>query len=78
MIVIILTYLTIPYFLSPGDFMGPTIDSIDHLIRMPAGCGEQNMIHFAPNVYIYNYLNETSRLTPEQKMRLDNYTFKGK
>ena len=32
---------------------------------MPYGCGEQNMINFAPAVFIYRYLLQTSQLTPE-------------
>ena len=32
---------------------------------MPFGCGEQNMILFAPNVYVARYLKETQQLKPE-------------
>lgn len=27
-----------------GDIMGPILQNIDELIRMPSGCGEQNML----------------------------------
>ena len=30
---------------------------------MPFGCGEQNMVLFAPNIYVLKYLNETQQLT---------------
>ena len=54
-----------------GDFMSPTINCLGSLLRMPYGCGEQNMINFAPAVYIRKYLVETDSLTPatEQKTR---------
>jgi hypothetical protein len=28
---------------------------------MPFGCGEQNMITLAPNVYVLNYLTDVGR-----------------
>ena len=32
---------------------------------MPFGCGEQNMIGFAPDVFVARYLKETEQLKPE-------------
>ncbi|XP_062515660.1 C3 and PZP-like alpha-2-macroglobulin domain-containing protein 8 isoform X2 [Corticium candelabrum] len=54
-----------------GDFMGPAISCLGSLLRMPYGCGEQNLINFAPAVYIKKYLVETDSLTPatDQKTR---------
>ncbi|XP_036622742.1 CD109 antigen isoform X2 [Trichosurus vulpecula] len=46
-----------------GDILGPSINGLESLIRMPYGCGEQNMINFAPNIYILNYLTNTRQLT---------------
>lgn len=60
-----------------GDIMGPTIEGLGRLIRIPSGCGEQNMINFAPNIYIHNYLKATSKLTPEQFKLIKMYTEKG-
>ena len=31
----------------------------------PRGCGEQNMLRFAPSVYVVDYLTKTGSLTPE-------------
>ncbi|KAK3100407.1 hypothetical protein FSP39_019395 [Pinctada imbricata] len=45
-----------------GDIIAPTIHGIENLIRLPWGCGEQNMINFAPSVYVLIYLHETSQL----------------
>jgi CD109 antigen len=48
-----------------GDLMGPSLEGLDSLVRLPSGCGEQNMILMAPNVYIINYL------TAKRDMRSD-------
>ena len=50
-----------------GDVMGPAIDGIERLIKMPYGCGEQNMINFAPTIFVTEYLSQTNQLTPELK-----------
>ena len=44
-----------------GDILGPSIAGLASLIQMPDGCGEQNMIHFAPSVYVLQYLSGASR-----------------
>lgn len=45
-----------------GDLLGPSINGLDKLITMPYGCGEQNMIVFAPNIYILLYLIATNQI----------------
>ncbi|KAK7480021.1 hypothetical protein BaRGS_00028754 [Batillaria attramentaria] len=45
-----------------GDIMGPALSNLDGLVRMPTGCGEQNMVGFTPNIYVLKYLTATSRL----------------
>ena len=55
-----------------GDVMGPTLKNLDRLLTLPFGCGEQNMINFAPNIYILDYLHGTQQLKPEsEKISLD-------
>uniref|UniRef100_A0A914ZVE4 TEP1-F n=1 Tax=Parascaris univalens TaxID=6257 RepID=A0A914ZVE4_PARUN len=44
-----------------GDIMGPVLANIDALVRMPYGCGEQNMINFVPNIVVLRYLKATKR-----------------
>uniref|UniRef100_A0A8C1EJF4 CD109 molecule n=1 Tax=Cyprinus carpio carpio TaxID=630221 RepID=A0A8C1EJF4_CYPCA len=44
-----------------GDILGPSIDNLDSLVEMPYGCGEQNMIHFAPNIYVLQYMRSTKQ-----------------
>lgn len=48
-----------------GSYMTQTIEGLEKLIQMPYGCGEQNMILFAPNVYVSQYLKETGQAKPE-------------
>ncbi|NXQ30447.1 A2ML1 protein, partial [Alaudala cheleensis] len=50
-----------------GDIMGPALQNLDQLLSMPFGCGEQNMVQFAPNIFILQYLNKTKQLNPEIK-----------
>lgn len=61
----------------PGDVMGPTLNNLDKLLRLPFGCGEQNMIHFAPNVFVLKYLQKTHQLTPEVETEATDYLLQG-
>ncbi|KAM4042810.1 CD109 antigen-like [Anomaloglossus baeobatrachus] len=60
-----------------GDVLGPSINSLESLILMPYGCGEQNMINFAPNIYILLYLNATKQLKEDIRKRAIEYMEKG-
>uniref|UniRef100_A0A8C4QUS9 CD109 molecule n=1 Tax=Eptatretus burgeri TaxID=7764 RepID=A0A8C4QUS9_EPTBU len=44
-----------------GDIMGPSIEGLGKLVKMPYGCGEQNMVNFAPNIYVLQYLDATQQ-----------------
>ncbi|CAL1539762.1 unnamed protein product [Lymnaea stagnalis] len=35
-----------------GSMLGPQIKNFRDLLRMPYGCGEQNMLNFAPNIFL--------------------------
>ncbi|XP_061104110.1 alpha-2-macroglobulin-like [Conger conger] len=50
-----------------GDLMGRAMKNLDSLLAMPYGCGEQNMLLFAPNIYILRYLETTGQLTSKIK-----------
>ena len=55
-----------------GDVMGPTLKNLDRLLKLPFGCGEQNMINFAPNLFILDYLHGTKQLKQDtEKLSLD-------
>ena len=58
--------------------MGPTLTDLDKLLEMPFGCGEQNMLKFAPNIYILQYLTKTSQLTKGIEERAKKYMVSGK
>ncbi|XP_062873322.1 alpha-2-macroglobulin-like [Trichomycterus rosablanca] len=46
-----------------GDILGRALKNIDGLLRMPYGCGEQNIAVLSPNIYILQYLENTNQLT---------------
>ncbi|KAK0141129.1 Alpha-1-macroglobulin [Merluccius polli] len=56
-----------------GDILGRALKNLDGLLRMPYGCGEQNMALLAPNIYILEYLTNTQQITPEIKARATNF-----
>ena len=53
------------YIAVTSSFLTQTLDGLDALLQMPFGCGEQNMINFAPDVYITKYLQGSGQLKPE-------------
>lgn len=53
------------YLTLTSSYLTQTIEGLEELIQMPFGCGEQNMIVFAPDVYITKYLQESGQLKPE-------------
>ncbi|XP_072844543.2 alpha-2-macroglobulin [Pogona vitticeps] len=60
-----------------GDILGNAIQNLHQLLRMPYGCGEQNMALFAPNIYIVDYLNHTGQLTEAVKSKAIGYLVAG-
>nr|XP_034308643.1 pregnancy zone protein isoform X4 [Crassostrea gigas] len=43
-----------------GDVMGPALTNLKDLLKMPYGCGEQNMASFAPNIFVLQYFYNTN------------------
>ncbi|XP_054019891.1 alpha-2-macroglobulin-like protein 1 [Dryobates pubescens] len=60
-----------------GDLMGLALQNLNHLVQMPLGCGEQNMVLFAPVVYVLQYLEKMRQLTPEIKERARGFLRNG-
>ncbi|KAL1246514.1 hypothetical protein QQF64_034648 [Cirrhinus molitorella] len=60
-----------------GDIMGRALKNLDGLLRMPSGCGEQNMIVLAPNIYILKYLEVTAQLTATIRATATGYLRSG-
>lgn len=52
----------------PGDILASTFENLDRLIRFPSGCGEQNMVHFAPGIQVTLYLNKTNRIDSKPEL----------
>ncbi len=57
--------------------MGRALKNLDHLLQMPFGCGEQNMIVLAPNIYILQYLEVTGQLTAAIRQTATSYLQSG-
>ena len=53
------------YIALTSSFLTQTIDGLDALLQMPFGCGEQNMMLFAPDVFIMKYLQGSGQVKPE-------------
>ncbi|XP_008583285.1 PREDICTED: alpha-2-macroglobulin-like [Galeopterus variegatus] len=60
-----------------GDILGSAMQNLQNLLRMPYGCGEQNMVLFVPNIYVLNYLNETRQLTEKIKSKAVSHLISG-
>ncbi|XP_044022480.1 CD109 antigen-like isoform X2 [Siniperca chuatsi] len=60
-----------------GDILALSIRNLDSLVQMPLGCGEQNMIHFAPSIYVLQYLDTSNQDNKEIKSRALGYMKEG-
>ncbi|XP_075911300.1 alpha-2-macroglobulin [Petromyzon marinus] len=56
-----------------GDIMGSALQNLDKLLTLPTGCGEQNMVKFAPNIYIQEYLQNSGQLTDAVRDKALNF-----
>ncbi|XP_053480028.1 alpha-2-macroglobulin-like protein 1 isoform X1 [Ictalurus furcatus] len=60
-----------------GDLMGRALQNLASLLAMPYGSGEQNMLRFAPNIFILQYLESTNQLTPQIRSTALTYLVSG-
>ncbi|KAF7699973.1 hypothetical protein HF521_002931 [Silurus meridionalis] len=60
-----------------GDILGRALKNLDGLLRMPYGCGEQNIALLAPNIYILQYLENTGQLTTAIRERATGFLKSG-
>ncbi len=65
------------YVALTGSFLTQTIEGLDQLLQMPFGCGEQNMILFAPDAFILKYLEGTNQLKPEIQAKAETLLITG-
>jgi CD109 antigen len=59
------------------SLVAQTISGVEDLLNMPYGCGEQNMIFFAPDVEILRYLKATGQLNPEIRAKAEMFITTG-
>lgn len=60
-----------------GDIMGPVLSNLEGLVRMPYGCGEQNMVTMVPNIVVTRYLRATQRPNPPMEAKAKKYMESG-
>ena len=65
------------YVALTGSYLSQTLEGLEGLLQMPFGCGEQNMILFAPNVFVARYLEETGQLKPEVMAKAEHLMITG-
>ena len=53
--------------------MSKLINNMGHLIKMPYGCGEQNMINFVPNILVLEYFEHTGLGSDSQRANALNF-----
>jgi CD109 antigen len=53
------------YLAVTASYLAQTIEGLEGLLIMPFGCGEQNMMGLAPDIFIARYLEETGQMKPE-------------
>lgn len=51
-----------------GEYMLPVLENLHKMIKMPTGCGEQNMVNFAPNILILDYMKATGQYLKAPKL----------
>ncbi|MBT9145590.1 MAG: hypothetical protein DDT42_01463 [candidate division WS2 bacterium] len=66
------------YLALTSNYLSQTMQGLEGLLQMPFGCGEQNMILLAPNIFITKYLKESGELKVEimakaEKLMLTGY-----
>ncbi|CAM4439273.1 unnamed protein product, partial [Lepidochelys olivacea] len=59
------------------NILGTAMQYLQQLFQMPFGCREQNMVLFAPNIYVLDYLNKTGQLSKETKSKAIGYLASG-
>uniref|UniRef100_A0A3P8PM13 Alpha-2-macroglobulin-like n=1 Tax=Astatotilapia calliptera TaxID=8154 RepID=A0A3P8PM13_ASTCA len=74
---LVLIYLQLKCSNVVCDILGRALKNLDGLLRMPYGCGEQNMALLAPNIYILQYLKGTQQLTPAIMEKAANFLTSG-
>ncbi|GAA52061.1 alpha-2-macroglobulin-like protein 1 [Clonorchis sinensis] len=77
---VVTTPVSVPPSMIPGslrvyltytdEVLGPALSNLDSLVRLPTGCGEQNMVLVAPNVYVLEYLKSGALVSSKEREKL--------
>ncbi|XP_061390945.1 thioester-containing protein 1 allele R1-like, partial [Musca vetustissima] len=51
-----------------GDALAATMENLNGLVMKPTGCGEQNMVNFAPNILLLQYLKAIGKFGQEKNL----------
>jgi CD109 antigen len=65
------------YLALTASYLTQTIEGLDQLLQMPYGCGEQNMLLLAPDIFVARYLKETGQLKPEVMAKAEKLMITG-
>ena len=57
--------------------MGPTLKNLHKMIKLPTGCGEQNLAALAVNVHVLDYLGATGQTTNKHTDKAMRYIQQG-
>ncbi|XP_058269792.1 alpha-2-macroglobulin-like isoform X1 [Hemibagrus wyckioides] len=60
-----------------GDILGHALKNLNGLLKMPYGCGEQNIAILAPNIYILQYLENTEQLNTDIREKASGFLKSG-
>ncbi|XP_029714636.2 thioester-containing protein 1 allele S3 [Aedes albopictus] len=60
-----------------GFLLGAALSNLDQIIRLPSGCGEQNLLNLVPSVIALEYMASTDILTDAVKAKAIGYLEKG-
>lgn len=63
--------------MNTGDILALSIHHLNSLVELPVGCGEQNMIHFAPSIYVLHYLDSSNQDNAALRSRALSYMKEG-
>lgn len=58
--------------------MALSIENLDSLVQLPTGSGEQNMVHFAPSVFVLQYLEKSGQDDEGIRNKALRYMMQGK
>ena len=60
-----------------GSVLSQTLEGLENLLQMSYGCGEQNMVLFAPNVFVARYLEQTGQFKPDVMSKAEHLMMTG-